>query len=753
MTTTSPYADSYDTYWRNGWRGILPLPARRKKHPPTGYTGHDGTEPSYADCATWADSNTDGNVCLRLPPTVIGIDVDAYDGRVGAQTLADLVGKYGPLPPTVMSSSRGDGISGIRLYQVPTGTRLITKLPGIEFVQRHHRYAVVWPSIHPDTEATYQWIDEQTGDPTTPPNIHQLPHLPTEWLDGLASTNTEHTPKADIDVDTTRRILAELPTGDPCHHIAAAAGKAMAEGDRHDIYNEAVLAVIGRGRDGCPGALTTIGRLRAAFLSEVTADGTSHRRTRDEANNEWTRSLRGAVALIANRSQGNGCPDDAITWLQDAGVIPEQTPPTHDKKDDTDSGPSDSERAYQAAVDRKTAELKVLADARQQLASIEAAAAPTIDPIGLDQFLQQPDLPTHYRVDQLWPAEGRVLLVAAAKTGKTTMVGRNLIPALLDGGFFLGRFETPATTRNILYLNMEVSENTLRAWMRTTRITNSQQLVVANLRGKSSALQLATPQGRRRLSGFLTDHDIGTVILDPLAPVLAAHGLVEDSNSDVARFFAWWSEALTDGGVDDDLICHHAGHAGERSRGASRLLDEPDAIWTITRTKTQQVDDDIIPVDQHRFLTAYGRDVDLPESALKFHGDTGLLELLSDNPNQIRRNHNDQVIEQRVLVALRDIEESGDTASGKKVEDRATGKGVHIRAALNRLARRGVIYEEDLGPGRGTLYRLIHHPSSSPSSRLVPTGDEPPSSPPFMGDGGGGGLDNPTTTGRGTNPK
>ena len=162
---------------------------------------------------------------------------------------------------------------------------------------------------------------------------------------------------------------------------------------------------------------------------------------------------------------------------------------------------------------------------------------------------------------------------------------------------------------------------------------------------------------------------------------------------------------------------------------------------------------DIIPVDQHRFLTAYGRDVDLPESALKFHGDTGLLELLSDNPNQIRRNHIDQVIEQRVLVALRDIEESGDTASGKKVEDRATGKGVHIRAALSRLARRGVIYEEDLGPGRGTLYRLIHHPPSSPSSHLVPNRDEPPSSPPFMGDGGGGGLDNPTTTGRGTNPK
>ena len=702
MTTTStPYAHAYDTYWRNGWRGVLPLPARRKKHPPTGYTGHDGTEPSYADCATWADTKADGNICLRLPSTVIGIDVDAYDGRVGAQTLAELVDKYGLLPPTVMSSSRGDGISGIRLYQVPTGTRLITKLPGIEFVQRHHRYAVVWPSIHPDTEATYQWIDEQTGDPTTPPNIHQLPHLPSEWLDGLAATNNEHTPKADIDVDTTRRILAELPTGDPCHHIAAAAGKAMAEGDRHDIYNEAVLAVVGRGRDGCPGALTTIGRLRAAFLSEVTADGTSHRRTRDEANSEWSRSLRGAVALIANRSQGHGCPDDAITWLQDAGVIPEQAPPAHDNTEATDSGPSDSERAYQAAVDRKTAELKVLADARQQLATIEAATAPAIDPIGLDQFLQQPDLPTHYRVDQMWPAEGRVLLVAAAKTGKTTMVGRNLIPALLDGGYFLGTFETPATSRNILYLNMEVSENTLRAWMRTTRITNTQQLVVANLRGKSSALQLATPHGRQRFARFLTDHDIGTVILDPLAPVLAAHGLVEDSNSDVAKFFAWWSEALATGGVTDDLICHHAGHEGKRSRGASRLLDEPDAIWTLTRQQDTAPgdEDDYLPTSDHRFITAYGRDVELTESALDYNNDTGALTLLNVSARQLRKDHEDARFEQIVKNEILTRSNRGDRVISTRDIVKQGANETKLTRALERLIRRGEVLRYDAGKG------------------------------------------------------
>ena len=51
MTSTNPYADAYDAYWAAGWRGVLPLPYRKKTHPPTGYTGRNAAEPSYADCA------------------------------------------------------------------------------------------------------------------------------------------------------------------------------------------------------------------------------------------------------------------------------------------------------------------------------------------------------------------------------------------------------------------------------------------------------------------------------------------------------------------------------------------------------------------------------------------------------------------------------------------------------------------------------------------------------------------------------
>ena len=84
------------------------------------------------------------------------------------------------------------------------------------------------------------------------------------------------------------------------------------------------------------------------------------------------------------------------------------------------------------------------------------------------------------------------------------------------------------------------------------------------------------------------------------------------------------------GGVVDDLVVHHAGHAGERSRGASRLLDEPDAVWTLTKdaeSKQAQADDPLADTSPTRYLSAFGRDVELTAEALKFDMATRRLEL------------------------------------------------------------------------------------------------------------------------------
>lgn len=610
----NPYA-SFDAYWSAGWRGILPLPYGKKGFPPEGYTGHGGDNPSYADCQAWSEDGT-RNLALRLPDGVAGIDVDHYDGKTGGDTLAGLVAKYGALPPTAYSSSRGDGISGIRLYRVPPGTTLPTKLPGIEFIQRHHRYVVAWPSVHPSGNI-YQWIDERTGQTLgEPPRVADLPTLPAAWIDGLATEARSHD-KADLDADQAAAILAELPDGDPCPHILASAGRAIAGGDRHDSYNEAALGVLGAGRRGCPGARQIIARLRAAFVAEVTTPGTPGRRTMPEAEAEWRRGMLGAVAIIAKEPQGSVCPDDVYQWVEDMGG---DTPQPEAEADDPGE-PS----PYDLMVKRKALDLRIVEEARELLAARNAGQAPPLTGLTLPAFLDQPDDEERYRIGTLWPSEGRVLCPAAAKSGKTTLIVGNLIPALCDGREFLGRLPVAPLTRRLVYFNLEVGERTLRAWMRRAGVVASDRVTVVNLRGKVGALTLGSAAGRRRIADFLRGEDAEVAILDPLAPALASLGLDENSNADVARFFAYWSETLGEAGVVDDFIAHHAGHAGERSRGASRLLDEPDAIWTMTRAKVDE--DDAYGPAEVRFLRAVGRDVDLPPTALGFDDTTGALTL------------------------------------------------------------------------------------------------------------------------------
>lgn len=608
-----PFAESHHAYWQAGWRGILPLPYGKKTWPPEGFTGYAGAEPSYPDLVTWADGGP-RNICLRLPHGCVGIDVDHYDGKTGGDTLTGLVAKYGALPPTTYSTSRGDGISGIRLYRVPPGTTLPTKLPGIEFIQRHHRYVVAWPSIHPSGNV-YRWIDERTGEiADAPPRLADLPMLPQSWHDGLAVEAKNHD-KADLDAEQAAAILQGVPEGDPCTHILAAAGKTMSGGDRHDSYNESVLAVLSAARRGCPGAKPIVARLRATFIAEISAPGTG-RATVSEAQAEWRRSILGALAIVATTPQGGACPDDVYEWIESQQPVDKEA-----ETQPTEASPFD------LMVRRKLAELQVIDAAKDRMAAQKAGQAPPLGGYNLADFLTQPDEEEQYRVAGLWPCHGRVLIPAAAKSGKTTLI-LNLIRALVDGGLFLGMFDAVPVARRVVYLNLEVSEGKMRQWLRRAGIANVSAVHVENLRGKVSALALDTKAGRDRFAGWLRSLDAETVILDPLAPALAAFGLDENSNADVARFFNWWSETLATAGVTEDAIAHHAGHDGQRSRGASRLLDEPDAIWTITRgTAKDDGNDDVYGPTEVRFLRAMGRDVDLVDTALAYDDTTKMLTL------------------------------------------------------------------------------------------------------------------------------
>ena len=307
--TNQPYADTAEQYWDAGWRGIIPIPAGRKKPAPTGYTGWNGEYPSWADIATWVDHRPDSNLALRLPPTVLGLDVDNYDNKPGAATLGAAEAKWGPLPPTWRSTSRSDGVSGIRMFTVPAGLDWPGELPGggIETVHGGHRYVVAAPSVHPNG-ATYKWLNDEGDRAQGPPQVDRLPALPAEWIIGLSRGKHVAEPSADVDA---HQWLTAHNTANMCPVMRRATETALngMNGSRHEHLIKHLLIVVRHGEAGHTGMGEALNNIRDAFLNSVAADKS---RTPHEASAECERALAGAVNKVeATPSVGvNGDPCD-----------------------------------------------------------------------------------------------------------------------------------------------------------------------------------------------------------------------------------------------------------------------------------------------------------------------------------------------------------------------------------------------------------------------------------------------------------
>jgi P4 family phage/plasmid primase-like protien len=185
-----PYARVARTYRDLGWLGVIPVTG---KHPPiAGYTGRGAPWPTTSEITAWITSRVESNVALRLPSDVIGIDIDAYDGRRGLSTLDLMEQDHGPLPPTWTTTSRTDG-SGIRWYRVPPNVPWVGNLgqgSHVDIVHSELRYAVVWPSVHPITQREYLWYGPNGLVSANPPRPEMLPELPQPWVLALRSDSS-----------------------------------------------------------------------------------------------------------------------------------------------------------------------------------------------------------------------------------------------------------------------------------------------------------------------------------------------------------------------------------------------------------------------------------------------------------------------------------------------------------------------------------------------------------------------------------
>jgi hypothetical protein len=328
--TTTPFGTAAKEYYAKGWQ---PLPITRpgmKDPVPAGYTGHRGQNVNERDISNWTLIFGQGpyNIAVRVNENALGIDVDAYPGKPGAETLADWEAAVGsPLPPTWRSSARltGDSVSGIRHYQLPEGvdtSEWIGGAPGIELIRHCHRYALVSPSRNPDAGgAPYQWLDESTGEITDiPPMFDSLPSLPRPWVDFLAGLRPDKVEMGPLppSTDAVCGVVQQAVTS---------AIEAMNRGtSRHDTIRDAVAQVYRAARNGHSGHGDALRILRHQLFSRRGADDTDER----SVDGEWQRIVEGAQALVGRDDQQPPCichNEQLNEWAREHAVTDEPPQP------------------------------------------------------------------------------------------------------------------------------------------------------------------------------------------------------------------------------------------------------------------------------------------------------------------------------------------------------------------------------------------------------------------------------------------
>jgi bifunctional DNA primase/polymerase-like protein/AAA domain-containing protein len=312
---------------------------------------------------------------------------------------------------------------------------------------------------------------------------------------------------------------------------------------------------------------------------------------------------------------------------------------------------------------------------RRLLDAEERPADPGPGGVRLAAFLAEPEEATPSRVDGLWPIQGKVLMVAPAKAGKTTMV-MNLVRALVDAGHGARFLERPAALptaamdwkvaasgygvapldpgRRVALMDFEMTRPLLRQWLRDMRMRNADGLVVETMRGRS--WDIRDPQIRAQWASWLAAEAVQVLVVDPIGPILHGLGIDENDNSAVGGFLAALDALVRESGVGELFVVHHAGHSGERGRGASSFLGWPDVNWNLGRDE----------ITGARGFRAEGRDVYSPDTVLEHDRPTHRLWLGQGSRAEVAGNADADVV---AMLVREECETRGPGQPGPGVRD------------------------------------------------------------------------------------
>lgn len=563
---TGPYGEAAWSYWTAGWRGVLPLPPRRKGPPPSGYTGWVGIEPSGADVQTWCDGPEGaGNIALRLPQGVYGLDVDAYAGKGGAAALKALEATHGPLPATWRVTSRTDGVSGIRLFRavLEPGRRWRDEPgghgAGIEAIHWGHRYAVVAPSIHPDTGATYRWWTLEGGTVEGLPVLAELPELPAAWVEALSEVGEVATGEAAGHQQSIDAVNAMPNPAEPCDRMREASARAAARlrdasdgAALHPAARDGTHELVRLGHEGHSGARRALAEHYGAFVAVRVARGGDQR----SAEGEWWRLTRGAVGKL-HGAQMSGCncvlPDVGFEW---------SAPVQGDDADASEGGGEGGEGGL-------------------DLASVLGARLLTA--------AQMRDMPPPAPlITGLLSLDSESWLIARPGSYKT-FVALDMAGHVAIGKPWAGR---DVAQGEVLYLVAEGIGGMgprVRAWEARNGPMTGVHFLPLPIQVKREDHWAALVEVTRR-------HQFVFVILDTQARITV--GLNENDNSEMGLLVDAIGKLRRASGACV-LTVHHLGRTGQDARGASAIDGAQDSELRLTRTADKRV---VLESDKQRHI-------------------------------------------------------------------------------------------------------------------------------------------------------
>jgi hypothetical protein len=266
----TPFVAQATTALARGW---FPIPVKGKDNVPKGVTGARGKVDSetVAKQLITRERGYD-NLAVRHDGT-ISIDVDVRGEKNGVATMAKFCEERGLplLPPTYSSTARGDDSPSRQyFYRLPTYVRLASKprvngklAEDVEICQYHHRYSVVYPSVHPETQTTYMWYlpgleGFSWGEATTEmPHAPDLPELPPEWIEALSKTDSEDL-DFDADVVGAEDLMGTFRDGEPSPPVRKAIEQAQTQHPGHDATYTGLYNAFMYGRERHPGVKSLV---------------------------------------------------------------------------------------------------------------------------------------------------------------------------------------------------------------------------------------------------------------------------------------------------------------------------------------------------------------------------------------------------------------------------------------------------------------------------------------------------------------